>query len=119
MAYKPTERSARAAYNKLNKAIFESKLPPASYIDFDIGEIPMKWWAYCEYNKITGFKIKLLPEYVNRDFFIAILAHEMVHVWEQLTYSRMTHGPNFFSFKDVFELNDIELTRCYDHEDFV
>ena len=118
MAYNPTVRSSKRAYNQLNKAIFKSKLPPASEINFEIGNITLKWWGYCEYNK-SGFKIKLLPEYVNRKFFIAILAHEMVHVWEQVTYSRMTHGPNFFGFKEIFEENGIELTKCYDHEDFI
>ena len=116
--YTTTVRSARITYTKLNRLLFEGKLPPSSQIVFDIGAIN-KSWAYCEKIK-DGVKIKLAPNYKSKHFFITILAHEMVHVWEYLTWGKMTHGPRFFEFKETFQKHGIELIgeAGYDHEDF-
>mgnify|MGYP003328371186 CR=1 FL=1 len=76
--YTTTVRSARITYTKLNRLLFEGKLPPSSQIVFDIGGINNSW-AYCQKIK-DGVKIKLTPTYKSKHFFITILAHEMVHV---------------------------------------
>ena len=64
---------------------------------------------------------KLLPEYGNRNFFITILAHEMVHVYEAVYYDKMTHGPTFFAFREDFHKAGLELSgnAGYDEDDFV
>ena len=57
--YTTTVRSARITYTKLNRLLFEGKLPPSSQIVFDIGGINNSW-AYCQKIK-DGVKIKLAP----------------------------------------------------------
>lgn len=52
-------------------------------------------------------------EFDNREMFIAVLAHEMVHQWEQQTYGRMTHGKNFFSWKEKFKSLGLPLEVSY------
>lgn len=118
MAYQPTVRSAKRAYTELNRQLFDGQLPPSNAITFEIGNITLKWWAYCVAEN-DYIKIKLLPQYKNRKFFVNILAHEMVHVWEHLNYNKMTHGPRFFEFKEVFIENGFDLSGTYSHEDFV
>jgi hypothetical protein len=115
--YKPTVRSVRRAYTQLNRLLFKEQLPASKNVNISIGSMKITWWAYCEHRN-DQFRIRLLPRYPNRRLFIAILAHEMVHMWEYQNYSTMSHGPKFFRFKRIFERNGILLRRGYQHRDF-
>lgn len=125
--YIPSIKSIRRLYTKYNRLIFKSLLPKSSDINFQIGNITIKTnygddvmetWAYTEVNG-QEYRIKFLPKYKNIKLFITILVHEMVHVWENEIYKKMSHGPNFFSMKEVISKHDIELKRFYDDEDFM
>lgn len=111
--YKPTVRSVRRAYTQLNRLLFQNQLPPSSQIHIQISYIKLPWWAYCQHRDSRGFKIHLLPSYRSRDFFMSILAHEMVHVDQYIRYQNMTHGPTFFRFRKVFQRNGLVLKRAY------
>jgi len=111
--YKPTVRSVRRAYTQLNRLLFRDRLPASRLIDVRISYIKLPWWAYCQHRDSRGFKIHLLPSYRSRDFFMSILAHEMVHVDQYIRYQNMTHGPTFFRFRKVFQRNGLVLKRAY------
>jgi hypothetical protein len=117
--YRPTVRGVKRNYTQLNRTVFNGELPPSSEVVFEVKcGLPTDWWAYCEY-KDKQFYIKLRPNYTNRKFFITILAHEMVHVWEQINYSRMTHGPRFFEMKEAFAEHGLDLFTGYDDKQFI
>ena len=77
--YVPTPKSVRRAYTQLNRLLFRGQLPLSKHVEVSIGGCNLEWWAYCEFAK-ERYRIRLRPKYHNRKFFIAILAHEMVHV---------------------------------------
>ena len=116
--YKPTVRSVRRAYTQLNRLLFRDQLPPSAHVTVKISYIKLPWWAYCQHHECGGFKIHLLPSYKSRDFFMSILAHEMVHIHEYMRYEQMTHGPTFFKFRKIFQRNGLMLKRAYAHCDF-
>ena len=117
--YRPTIRSIKRSYSILNREIFSNKLPKSSELSFQIGKVA-NCWGYCKKEK-DQIIVKLLPEYGNRNFFITILAHEMVHVYEAVYYDKMTHGPTFFAFREDFHKAGLELSgnAGYDEDDFV
>jgi len=57
--------------------------------------------------------VKLRPAFRDRELFINILAHEMIHVYEFTKYQRMTHGPKFFEWKPLFAQHGILLAKKY------
>ena len=115
--YKPTVRSVRRAYTQLNRLLFKDQLPPSRSVVIKISYIKLPWWAYCQHRDCEGFRIHLLPRYRSRDFFISILAHEMVHIDEYMRHQNMTHGPTFFRFRKIFHRNGILLKRAYGNLD--
>lgn len=108
--YYPTQRSVKREYTILNKKIFDEVLPPSSDITFEIIGNKMKAWGFCRYDLVEKkFTIRLDPKFLSRKLFVNILAHEMVHVYEQCTYGRMTHGPKFLEFRETFKENGLDL----------
>lgn len=118
--YRPSVKGIRRNYTRLNRILFQNSLPPSKEINFQIGGISTRSWAYCESSN-TGIKVKFLPEYQNLDFFLTILAHEMVHVYEAIYYGKMTHGPKFFEFREIFSNHGIVLSgnAGYNEDDFI
>ena len=77
--YYPTIRSIKREYTLLNKRVFNGCLPDSSEIEFQIGNMTDAF-GICKYIITRDtLAIKVLPEFKDRDLFVAILAHEMVH----------------------------------------
>ena len=50
-----------------------------------------------------------MDKWISPQWFCTTLAHEMVHVFEQRMYGRMTHGPKFLEFRETFKENGLDL----------
>lgn len=108
--YHPTQKSIKREYTILNKKIFGGVLPPSSDITFEIAGNRVKAWGFCKFNVIDRtFTIRLNSKFPSRKLFVNILAHEMVHVFEQRMYGRMGHGPKFLEFRETFKENGLDL----------
>lgn len=57
--------------------------------------------------------LEMKAEFDDKEMFMAILAHEMVHQWEQQTHGRMTHGKNFFGWEDKLKQLGLPLEETY------
>lgn len=72
-------------------------------------------WGYCiserNHSKYTPITIEINEEIDNREFFIEILAHEMVHQWQQQFLGRMTHGASFFEWAPKLRMLKINLEK--------
>ena len=112
--YYPTIRSLKREYGLLNKRVFNGCLPDSSEIEFEIGNMSDAL-GICKYIITRDtLAIKVLPEFKDRELFVAILAHEMVHLYEHVTYNQMTHGPKFYEWKETLAEHGIDLSRSYD-----
>lgn len=98
----------------LNKAIFDDVLLPPENI---IIERNNDSWGRCEgkrtYSKHDPVTIYISDEIDEREFLIEILAHEMVHQWEQQIYGRMYHGKVFQSWLPKLKELKIQLEKWY------
>lgn len=111
--YNPTIRSIKREYSLLNKKVFGGVLPISSKIEFQIGNM-LGTLGICKYIiSRSSLVIKLLPVFRDRKLFVAILAHEMVHVFEFTRYQKMTHGPKFYKWKSLFAEHGIVLAKKY------
>ena len=73
----------------------------------------MKIWAYQQDDKIVMNK-KFISEKMARD----VLAHEMVHVWQDCIKDKKYHGFSFKLWKYQLKNNDIKLAEFCDPNDY-
>jgi hypothetical protein len=106
--YKPSLRECYIAYRRLNKDIFKDKLPKA--------KIHLKrlytYYGECYYDG-KAYNIKLTKRYKNKQFFLMVLSHEMVHVYEHYHLGIMTHGASFYQWRPIFAKFCIPLSAFY------
>lgn len=109
------ERVVQKWYRILNKEVFDSQLKVTPRI-IRIAK-SKQWWNSPDGELIlrTDGSIDLLlcktfPCFAS---FIAVLAHEMVHQHEAETYGRLTHGKNFWVWKDKLADFGIPLRLHY------
>ena len=116
LSYRTNVDEVVELYKIINQACFNNKL--------DMPEIEVtprcrKYWGMCfasydivKYRK-TYCKIRLMDKWFCKQWLITTLAHEMVHQWEWLTNENMTHGPQFFLWRNQLANYNITLSRCY------
>lgn len=123
--YKPTLKEAKYYYKLLNRYIFDNQLEPT---EIKIGRM-RDCWGYCDDcdSKLHDpqTRIHLTTKYPCIQFFIAVLAHEMIHQyqWEVEGPARMRrgrrprfgHGKSFFHWRNKFKKLGIPLTVYGDH----
>lgn len=108
LSYKPTLRECYIAYRRLNQDIFKNKLPNAKILLKRL----QSYYGECYFDgKI--FNIKLNKRFKNKQFFLMVLAHEMVHVYEYHVFGAMSHGANFYAWRPIFAKFCIPLSEYY------
>jgi hypothetical protein len=113
--FRPSRRQVNNTYNLLNRYIFKNQLKrPPMYIG------PWKnIWGMCVggyYPTRRGTKcwIKLSDKYFCIQWFITIIAHEMVHQYEwDILNKSMTHRQSFFLWREQFDFYNIPLRSWY------
>ena len=108
LQYKPTLRDCYIAYRRLNKDIFKNKLPR---IRIQLKRLHGAW-GECE-SKNNQCIIRLGKRYKNKQFFLMVLAHEMVHVYQHYYEANMNHGNTFQSWRPKFARFCIPLSLGY------
>ena len=106
--YKPSLRECYIAYRRLNKDIFKNKLPKAKILLKRVSGI----YGECYYDG-KAYNIKLTKRYKNKQFFLMVLAHEMVHVYEHYYLGSMSHGASFYAWRPTFAKFCIPLSSYY------
>jgi hypothetical protein len=101
----------------LNKQLFCGLLPPDDEIEIVIftEEFDSEAWAYCEYDDVSKkFTLFFSEDIEETKFLKQIVAHEMVHMTQQLSYNCMSHGKKtFFNWTEKFESCGIDLSENY------
>jgi hypothetical protein len=110
--YETTVEDCQEWFNILNRELFDNSLP-------NVDEIDVRWrrqaHAYYDYAAKRNGSCKLLmnKRYKSKQFFVEILAHEMVHHYQYINGERMGHGLSFTTWRDKFNKKGLNLVRVY------
>ncbi len=107
-----TPKKVTKWFNKLNHVIFEDVLTPFSKIT--VKDTKKNWGCirYYAYKTNPKISIHIHKKFVNKWFFINILAHEMVHKWQvEIIQDTGNHNKHFFSWRPIFALHGLDLNR--------
>jgi hypothetical protein len=109
--FRPTIADCRELFRNINRQVFnnELKMPNFRLV------YSKEYWGECtgdleDYTKCT---IKINKSFLSKRLFVYTLAHEMVHQWEWLVNEDMTHGPQFFLWRNELAKFGIVLSRKY------
>lgn len=109
--FKPNHDDVVKWFNILNEQLFGNKLQPFGKIRFkrckDFYAL-FHYWPRKE-NKPTELEIDRI--FVNQKFFVEILAHEMIHLFQYQYNEPLGHGPSFFVWSDNFYLKGLKLQK--------
>ena len=90
-------------WHKLNSAVFDNKLSPPTSIEIRNFR---DCWGWCKtYKRKPDIVIGITSDMWDRKTFLTVLVHEMVHQWEYETHGRMSHGKNFYGWRDRIKRN--------------
>ena len=109
--FRPTIADCREAFRNINRNVFNGELKMPSFRLV----YTKAFWGECQgvLNDQTQVKMKINKSFLSKRLFINTMAHEMVHQWEWLNNENMTHGPQFFLWRDQLANYNITLSRCY------
>lgn len=115
--YETTEQDCHDWFNVLNEEIFDNKLAP-------LDEIDIRWrrGTFAFYECVTDTKndsfirtrLCMNKKYKSKQFFVAILAHELIHHYQALYNEPLGHGPSFFKWSEKLNKKGIKLTKAYE-----
>lgn len=112
--YHPTEDDVILWFRIINREVFNASL--SSFDEIEIRR-RRKIWGECLCTKYDNgdilSKLFLNNKFHNKKQFVNVLAHEMVHLWEFLTYGKMGHGKEFNSWKPKLDAFEVELSTIY------
>lgn len=111
--FHPKVRDVKIWFSKLNKQIFNNKLP-----EVDLIEIRRRYKVHAECVQTCDGESVHFAFIMNNKFdtfeqFLEILGHEMVHLYQFNKGYSFKHNKVFFSFRDKFKKNGLRLMRHY------
>jgi hypothetical protein len=109
--FRPTIQDCREIWHNINRNVFNGELKMPSFRLV----YTKAFWGECQgvLEDQTRVKMKINKSFLSKRLFINTMAHEMVHQWEWLNNENMTHGPQFFLWRDQLANYNITLSRCY------
>lgn len=109
--FRPTIADCREVFRNINKQVFNNELKMPHFRLVYSGA----FWGECtgDINDQSKCMIKMNKSFLSKRLFVYTMAHEMVHQWEWLTNENMTHGPQFFLWRDELAKFGIVLSRKY------
>ena len=114
--FRPTIADCREIFRNINRNVFNEELKMPNFRLVYSGD----FWGECRGDEFNTEKctIKINKSFPSKRLFIVTLAHEMVHQWEWLVYEEMTHGKNFFVWRDELKKYNIPLNRAYSKKEY-
>jgi hypothetical protein len=111
--YTTTVEDCQEWFNILNRELFNNSLP-------HVDEIDIRWrrgaYAYYDYDerKQNGIcKLLMNKRYKSKQFFVEVMAHEMIHHYQYIYNEEMGHGSSFIKWRDKFNKKGLNLVREY------
>jgi hypothetical protein len=109
--FKPTIADCREVFRNINRNVFNNELRMPNFRLV----YSQEYWGECvgDLGDSAKCTIKMNKSFLSKRLFVYTLAHEMVHQWEWLNNETMTHGPQFFQWRNEMSKFGIVLSRKY------
>lgn len=108
--YAPTINDVIYWYDIINDQIFGNELPHPNAVKLLRSNL---YWGECFYNKYKDgeifFQLNFSTKFNSFKDFLEVLAHEMVHVWEFITYGYGGHGEHWESWRPKLKRFGLDL----------
>lgn len=112
--YETTVEDCQEWFNILNRELFNNTLPNIHEIDIRWRRGAHAWYDYDEKKPGTGTsKLLMNKRYTSKQFFVEVLAHEMVHHYQYINNEEVGHGSSFLKWRDKFNKKGLNLVRAY------
>lgn len=112
--YETTVEDCQKWFNILNRELFNSSLPKVHEIDIRWRRGAHAWYDYEESEPGTGTSRLLMNKrYKSKQFFVEVLAHEMVHHYQYINNEEVDHGSSFIKWRDKFNKKGLNLVEAY------
>lgn len=112
--YDTTIEDCENWFRILNRELFDNSLPQIHEIDIRWRRGAHAWYDYDETKPGTGAsKLLMNKRYKSKQFFVEVLAHEMVHHYQYTYNEEMGHGSSFLKWRDKFNKKGLNLVKVY------
>jgi len=102
LTYNTTVEDCQKWFNILNRELFDNSLPKVHEIDIRWRRGAHAWYDYDEDKPGTGIsKLLMNKRYKSKQFFVAVLFHEMVHHYQYINNEKVGHGKSFVKWKNI------------------
>lgn len=112
--YETTIEDCQKWFNILNRELFNESLPPVDEIDIRWRRRAYAWYDYDESKPGYGTaRLLMNKRYKSKQFFVEVLAHEMIHHYQYIYNEEMGHGSSFMKWRDKFNKKGLSLSKAY------
>lgn len=112
--YETTVEDCQEWFDILNRELFNNTLPNIHEIDIRWRRGAHAWYDYDEKKPGTGTsKLLMNKRYNCKQFFVEVLAHEMVHHYQYINNEEVGHGSSFLKWRDKFNKKGLNLVEAY------
>jgi len=114
LQFKPTIKDCYSTYRRINKDVFKNKLPRVKIFLTRLHQS----WGICT-SETKHCHITLNQKFFNKQFFLMVLAHEMVHVYQHYFENTINHGISFNKWRPIFAKFCIPLSNGYHNNSII
>lgn len=112
--YETTIEDCQRWFNILNRELFNESLPAVDEIDIRWRRGAHAWYDYDEARPGHGpCRLLMNKRYKSKQFFVEVLAHEMIHHYQYIYNEEMGHGSSFYKWRDKFNKKGLNLSKAY------
>lgn len=112
--YETTVEDCQKWFNILNRELFNSSLPKVHEIDIRWRRGAHAWYDYEEGAPGSGTcRLLMNKRYKSKQFFVEVLAHEMVHHYQYINNEEVGHGSSFIKWRGKFNKKGLNLVEAY------
>lgn len=112
--YETTVEDCQEWFDILNRELFNNTLSNIHEIDIRWRRGAYAWYDYDENKPGTGISRLLMNKrYKSKQFFVEVLAHEMVHHYQYINNEEVGHGSSFLKWRGKFNKKGLNLVEAY------
>lgn len=116
LEYETTVEDCHEWFKVLNKELFNNELTPVDEIDIRWRRGTHAYYVATIDTKDPDYrhtKLCMNKRYKSKQFFVEVLAHELVHHYQFLTEGKASHGDTFLAWADTFNKEGLRLVKAY------
>ena len=112
--FRPKVKDMKEWFHILNQQFFSNRLPMVNKFVVENIEDNYAYYCYHDNKKHPDYgktRIIMDKKYPSKKIFVEVLAHEMIHHFQNLHNERVGHGATFVAWRDNFKAKGINLYK--------